>query len=273
MTYFIHICVAIVGIYFVLMHKIRETIPPQLVAVIVLVCFAIFLQLFIFEDAHTQGMETAKPKCVLADDGNPNASIPGNEEACAIPWDDKTNKWYRDVPFFLIWISALWYGLHTFKMGDKVQKLVGSMMQDGFSNVNSQSIQSALMFDFQVPDALKNVANLVFLIPLFGFVYYFYQIVIKKEVLMKPLPERTYFWERPLAMIFGLAFVPFLLLCTLNKERNILHDIVSNRITSGIVLFGAVYVVMWRLNGGMFLTKAQNDELQDSLAAYDDAIE
>ena len=110
--------------------------------------------------------------------------------------------------------------------------------------------------------------KLVFIIPLFGFLYYFNYIVLQKGELIKPLPQRLYFFEAPLAFYFSLGFIPFLIAAIMGSnllKSGIVNTILTNRILSGIALFGCFYIVIWRLNGGLFIDKKKYDSLKASL--------
>lgn len=228
--YFVHILAAIAALYFTLIHEYKDKIPTALSIIIIVIAFAILLQLFIFEDAVQNGFKIGKPK----------------DNSINWLWDDGSRKWYNDIPFFLMWIFSLYYGLHAFKLG-------GSLMN----------------FEFELPEALKPISKFIFIIPLFGFIYYFNYIVIQKGELIKPLPDRLYGFERPLALTFSLVFIPMLFLLTF--QNDLLSKIFTNRLLAAVFLFGCVYIVVWRLNGGLFLKKPQVDELKNAIKEYDES--
>ena len=227
-VYFSHIIAAMVALYFVLIHDYKNKIPTPIIIIVVFICFSIFLQLYIFEDAVKNAFKIGKPK----------------DNSINWVWDDGTKKWYNDVPFFLMWMFALYYGLHIFK-------LKGTLMN----------------FTFEIPKVFNKISKFIFLIPLFGFIYYINYIIIQKGELIKPLPDRLYGFERPLAFTFSLAFIP--MLCLLTFKNNLLTSIFTNRIIACIFLIASLYIVVWRLNGGLFLKKPQFEKLKEALRKYD----
>ena len=119
-----------------------------------------------------------------------------------------------------MWIFALYYGLHTFKLGGTI-----------------------LNFNFEIPKILNSISKFIFIIPLFGFIYYFNYIIIQKGELLKPLPDRIYGFERPLAFTFSLVFIP--MLCLLTFKNDILTKIFTNRILALIFLIASIYIVRY----------------------------
>ena len=112
------------------------------------------------------------------------------------------------------------------------------------------------------------IMRVLFIIPLIGFLYYFNYIVIQRGVLIKPLSQRLYIFEPPLAFYFSLSFIPFLILGIFGSKilkKGLLNKILTNRIISLIFFIGALYIVVWRLNGGLFLKKNEYNKLRNSL--------
>ena len=61
------------------------------IIIVVFICFSIFLQLYIFEDAVKNGFKIGKPK----------------DNSIDWVWDDGSKKWYNDIPFFYTRTSIL----------------------------------------------------------------------------------------------------------------------------------------------------------------------
>ena len=86
---------------------------------------------------------------------------------------DKTTKWYRDIPFFFILIFSLLYCLQTF--------LPGTLLN--FKINLSNKVLHSIIF------------KSLFIIPLFGFLYYFNYVLIQKHTLIKPITQRLYYFK------------------------------------------------------------------------------
>lgn len=233
MVYFTHILFSIALVYILLVNKNTRNIMPLSLNIFFLIIVAfIFLQVQMFEDILPEAQKCAGPN-------DPN-----------IPWGDGQTRWYKNIFFFFVWIFSLFYGLHIFSSGSLMN------FEPGFSEIllNNKTFRSLCV------------------LPLLGFLYSFGFIYVSKGNVVKPIASRHAKWERPIAIYFTMVFIPFLLIAIygskiLDKE-NILYKIFTNRIVVGVFLFATMYFIVWRLNGGLFLNKKKNDELQAALKKY-----
>ena len=177
-------------------------------------------------------------------------------QKCAQPadktvvWSDGTRLWYRDAFFATLVIGSLLYGLAGLMPG------------------------SLLCFD---PDQLlfakgtwgEALCRCLAVLPTIGFVYYFVWIVVKKNSLIKPVRSSLFPWERPLAVLFSLVFIPTLLYAVFGLQGGgqLLKTLFSFRPLCLILLAAVFYVFVWRLQGGLFATKKQADELRQRWAS------
>ena len=230
MVYLIHMILSVVIIFFTMISPYRRKIHIVVSLVVLLLAFIMLLQIYGFEDIMENGFEIAKPK----------------DKTINWIWNDGTTKWYKDIHFFILWIFALFYGLNSLKYG-----------------------RSILNFPLDIKSNEIKYYKFLFILPLFGFIYYFMYIVINQGALIKPLPDRLYNWEAPLAAYFSLSFIPFLMLFILKDKlldnNNIFNKIITNR----LLVFACFYVFIWRLNGGLFLNKEQHTKLKHALDEYD----
>lgn len=90
-----------------------------------------------------------------------------------------------------------------------------------------------------------------------------------------------YWWERPVAGYFSIVFI-FLLPYVINpniyfkksmeglsgfgeKFMYIWKEMGTNRILSALALFASIYVIIWRLQGGLFLPNEKAEELREKI--------
>lgn len=235
-VYFYHIVLCIAVLYVLLINqKYRSVIPKELSFILLVGTIPLFLQKYIFTDVLVEAQECAAPT---------------NKD---IPWGDGDKLWYKNMLFFFVWIFAIIYGLHFFSKGNLL------FFNPGLSAnfLNNKFIRTLCI------------------LPLLGFIFSFNYIIIKKGNVVKPLPSRHRKWERPLATYFTLVFIPFLLITIFGgkvlNNKHFLYKLFTCRITVLIFLFAAFYFIVWRLNGGLFLTKQENDKLKEALQIYNDS--
>ena len=167
----------------------------------------------------------------------------------SVVWTDNTLFWYKDPFFLTLCAGALVYGLCLFMPG----------------NIACFDLQKVLPSS----DLGKTVTRVLTAFPTVGFIYYFIWTVILKNQLVKPVRSTMYWWERPLAVIFSLVFLPLLLFTILGDRLvtgkgvyKIVRGFFSFRLWPAIVLAAVLYVFVWRLQGGLFASKKQYDKLE-----------
>ena len=228
MVYMYHILFCMFLIYFIVVSKHRKSIPVVLSVVLIGLTLVIILQIYKFQDIVVNAQKCASP-----------------DKAPEI-WTDGTTKWYENIFLLMAWIFGLIIGLHTFLPGTTTHFKL---------NVSSKVLDSQLF-------------KYIFIVPLSGFIYEFYDIVIKKGKVIKPVPQRLYLFERPLAAYLSMSFVPYLIISMMGSkilENNLGNRIITNRLVSGIFLVAVLYFITWRLNGGLIMSKEKYLELKKSL--------
>lgn len=182
----------------------------------------------------------------------------------SVVWTDKSRFWFRD-PFFLIMVLfSLMYGLGVFASPHE----------------NVHLLEKIMCFDASklLPSAngkMEIVARAVSVLPTAAFVYYFVWKVIANGSLIKPVQSDLYGWEAPVAAVFSLVFIPFGLYALFgsrlfNRESTIMTWVTrafTFRPLVAVFLFAAVYVFIWRLQGGLFLNKEDSELLQKQVKA------
>lgn len=180
----------------------------------------------------------------------------------SVVWTDNSKYWFHD-PFFLIMVLfSLMYGLGT----------VASPGQ------NAHIVEKILCFDPSKLLPKENsvaeiVARIVAVLPTASFIYYFVWKVILKGELVKPVQSDMHIWEAPLAATFSLVFIPFGLYTIFgsklfddsNQILAWIRRFFTLRILAVVFLFAAFYVFVWRLQGGLFLNKADYRKLKNQV--------
>lgn len=180
----------------------------------------------------------------------------------SVVWTDNSKFWFRD-PFFLVMVLfSLMYGLGVFAS----------------PNENVHLLEKIMFFDASklLPAAntkTEIVARCVSVFPTAAFVYYFVWKVIMNGSLIKPVQSDLYGWEAPVAVVFSLVFIPFGLYTVFGSKLFNGQSKILTWVTKGftfrplvaVFLFAAVYVFIWRLQGGLFLNKEANDLLQNQV--------
>ena len=184
-----------------------------------------------------------------------------------IVWTDNTKLWYRDPMFLILVIFSLLYGLGSIS--------AGKMGENGKINV-----ESLLCFDVSrlLPSVESTTAVIVTrvlsVLPAFAFVYYFVWKVILGGELVKPVQSDMMWWEAPLAATFACVFVPFGLYAIFGSKilgngsvaLTWARRIFTFRPLAFVFLFAAFYVFVWRLQGGLFLSKSEYRKLKKQVA-------
>lgn len=217
-----------------------------------LLALAMFLQLG-FPGVIAEAQQCAKP------------AEPQN-----LPWKDNSTVWYRGPFFALLVLAGLFYGLCLFL--------------EGSGNVADK----LLCFDptgiLPQQKPLKILLRVVSFLPLIGFLYYLYFIVVQKGELVKPLRSRLHKFERPLAIYFSAVFIPFLLYGIFGSKLwearfgeqgkwgesclYLLRKCISFRLLPLVMLFAVGYVFVWRLQGGLFSKKEDYDKIMQIWRAH-----
>lgn len=191
-------------------------------------------------------------------------SIVQDAQACAKPtggnviWSDKTKKWYRDAPFFVLFFLALCYGLCVFASGS-------AFFYDPNSILPSPENRAAHV-----------LLRVILILPLAASLYYIWKVVVEKLQLLKPVSSRLLWFERPLAAFFAIVWlflIPYVVSPSAHagvtppssKIYSFANKLVTCRLLPAISLFGAIYVLVWRLQGGLFLPKQLAESLKEQL--------
>ena len=212
---------------------------------VALLSLAIVFQLG-FSGVISEAQECAKP------------SEPEN-----LPWQDNSTLWYRDPFFAILVLAGLLYGLCVFLEGS------GNVADKIFCFDPKQILPT------QKP--LEILVRVLSFLPVIGFVYYFFFIVVKKGEVVKPLRSRLHSFERPLAIYFSAVFIPFVLYGIFGSKlldarfdatapwwENclcLLKKCMCFRLLPLIMLFAIGYLFVWRLQGGLFLKKKEYDQM------------
>lgn len=185
----------------------------------------------------------------------------------SIVWSDGTTLWYREGLFFTLFLLSLVFGLCTFAPGTILHFDPASVLPGKEASAAAHGVLRALC-----------------VVPIVAFGFYIYKVLVKKMELVKPVQSRMYFWERPLAGYFSAAFLfvlPYLIRPRFFVDRNgggmgtlrpfekvlrVWKKIATFRVVPAISLFAALYVVVWRLQGGLFLGASRAKELRRSIA-------
>ena len=225
--YLVHVFLAVVVI-FLSIHPQTRNVSWQSITLIA-VSVALFLQIG-FWNVNRQAQECAQP----ADK--------------SIPWTDNSLFWYKDPFFLTLCVSSLLYGLCLFMPGT-----VACFDLEKFLPASSVG---------------KLIVRVTAVLPTLGFIYYFIWHVAMKNQLVKPVRSKMHWWERPLAIMFSLVFIPFLLytifgdnLITGEGGFKVLRKFFTFRLWPAILLIAVLYVFVWRLQGGLFVSDKQYQKL------------
>lgn len=231
MRYLWHAVGAVVLVYLCLNPATRGELSWQNLLILVLAA-AVLLQAG-FKNVNRQAQKCAQPK----------------DES--VVWSDGTSFWYRDAWFMTLCAGSLLYGLGVVMPGDAL-----------FFDAKKVLPKTGTLTE----KLLRGAAAL----PTLGFVYYFIWITVRKNELIKPVRSELIWWERPLAISFSLVFIPLLLYsfygrALVETEDGLLSTmgkLFTFRGLCAVSLFAVFYVFVWRLQGGLFASKAQYDLLK-----------
>ena len=257
-NYLTHVVIAIVIIFFVVILSYtrgtdsiidfsKPKIGRTLFNLFILVLCILVLAQFKFGDVTTSAQKCARPD---------NKSI---------PWSDGTTVWYKDPVFFILFFFALLWGLCTFAPGKVL-------------NYDPSTI---------LPSTENKVGNIILrllcILPIIAFCIYFYKVVIRKMALIKPVSSNMYWWELPVAAFFSIVFIfllPYVISPSIYSKKSmdgltggqkalyIWKELGTNRILTALALFAAIYVIIWRLQGGLFLSREKTLILKEKIRKF-----